>query len=72
MTIILKEMIDKETGCELHKSDDGFYVIVYNECGSSVQRYSDMNEHGLLAAIATYQLELSYLWTAKHDAQDDV
>lgn len=76
MTIILREMIDQHTGCELSKADDGFYVFVYtgefedSKTNTRVLKYSDMNERGLSAALATYELELGYLWVAKLEEQE--
>lgn len=73
MTTILREMIDQHTGCELAKGTEHFYVFVYGgeDVRARVIRYGDMNSHGLHQALATYELELGYLWTARLEATEN-
>lgn len=67
MTTILKEMLDEHTGCELAKGQNHFYVFVYGgeDVRARVLKYGDMNEKGLHQALASYELELGYLWSSR-------
>lgn len=66
MAIILEQKLDSVHGVTLEKGDDGFYVFS-THCGQGTRVfvYKGNGTTELHQALATYELELSYIFTAE-------